>query len=92
MLELQGKEGPRRGGREGGVMITMAGPQCDVCGNYILLDKSINPFTVKGIDGKLHCHDKCKLAVETAFGQKSWELLPEGPLKVAFRENYKREK
>ena len=70
-------------------MLTMAGPKCDVCGTYILLDHSINPFTVKGIEQELHCHDKCKAAVESAFNQKSWKLLPEGPLKAVFRENYK---
>ena len=64
--------------------ITQHGPKCDVCGDYILLDKSINPFGVKGIDRELHCHDKCKDAVLAT--NKDWRELPVGPLRTAFEE------
>ena len=62
-------------------MITQHGPKCDVCGDYILLDKGINPFSVVGIERELHSHDKCKLRVEAAT---EWRQLPEGPLRQAF--------
>ncbi len=64
-------------------MITQHGPKCDVCGSYILVDKSINPFSVKGIERELHSHDKCKVKVETAT---EWEQLPDGPLRKCFEE------
>ena len=62
-------------------MITQHGPMCDVCGDYILLDKSINPFNCKGIKQTLLAHDKCKPKVEAAT---KWEQLPEGPLRRVF--------
>jgi len=64
--------------------ITQAGPKCDVCGDFILWDKSINPFSVKGINRELHSHDRCKDLVLATDGD--WEKLPEGPLRVAFIE------
>jgi len=67
-------------------VITSAGPRCDVCDGYILTDKSINPFFVKGIKETLHCHDECKQLVIDASG---WESLPEGRLKRAFAANEK---
>ncbi len=64
--------------------ITSSGPVCDVCGDYILLDKSTNQFTIRGIAQKLHCHDKCKVALKTAG--TDWKLLPEGPLRKVFED------
>ena len=65
--------------------ITQHGPRCDVCDDYILpgFSKSINPFSIQGIDRELHCHDKCKVKVEGAF---KWEDLPAGPLRTVFEE------
>lgn len=60
-------------------MITQAGPACDVCNEYILLDKSVNPFSIFGVGG-LHAHDKCKqliLALDTK-APMFWRNLPEG--------------
>jgi len=62
--------------------ITQAGPKCDVCGDFILWDKSINPFSVRGINRDLHSHDKCKCLVLAA--KADWEKLPRGPLRAAF--------
>lgn len=64
-------------------MITQSGPQCDVCGKFILLDRSINPFTIPGISGTLLAHDKCKVFVE---GKRDWRQLPDGPLRKVFEE------
>ena len=63
-------------------MITQHGPLCDVCGDYILLDTSINPFDVKGIDRVLHCHDECRETILEAGSD--WQQLPTGPLRSAF--------
>mgnify|MGYP001590614467 CR=1 FL=1 len=68
-------------------MITSSGVICDVCDGYILLDKSINPFSVKGIERELHCHDDCKIKVLEA--EKDWHKLPDGSLKKAFEEHEK---
>ena len=67
-------------------MILQAGPNCDVCGNYILtgINESINPFTVKGIADDLHACDKCVEVVKTAFSAKDHTLLPKGRLREAF--------
>jgi hypothetical protein len=64
-------------------MMTQAGPRCDICGEYILLDKSINPFTIQGIQGTLLSHDKCRHFVEE---NKDWTRLPPGPLRMVFEE------
>lgn len=64
--------------------ITSSGPRCDICGDYILLDKSMNPFRVPGYDGMLICHDKCRPLVEGQRGQKMYDALPDGPLKKLF--------
>lgn len=68
--------------------IQRAGPVCDVCGKYILLDKSVNPFSVTGFKNTLHCHDKCKEKIQSCG--KDWHLLPAGPLRNAFEENEQR--
>lgn len=65
-------------------MLTPHGPRCDVCGDYILFDTSINPFHVKGVDRDCHCHDKCKDSVRTAKG--NWKALPPGPLRRGFEQ------
>lgn len=67
-------------------MITQAGPHCDVCDKYILLDKSINPFSVPGIKSELHCHDACVDVVKAAFEKKDYVLLPDGRLRRALEE------
>jgi len=67
-------------------MITQHGPKCDVCGGYILFDKSINPFSLSGADRELHCHDACKRKVLAAMAAKDWTLLPDGPLRRAYQE------
>lgn len=59
--------------------MTMHGPSCDVCNEYILLDTSINPFSIFGVDG-LHCHDRCKDLI-LAMNTKTplfWRELPDG--------------
>lgn len=67
--------------------LTSSGPKCDVCGGFIILDKSINPFSVSGIGQTLHCHDRCKLEVMKAYLKSDWKILPEGPLKKAFQDH-----
>lgn len=67
-------------------MILEGGPHCDVCDHYILLDKSINPFSVPGIKQQLHCHDKCVEIVKEAFLKKDYTLLPEARLRRALEE------
>lgn len=67
-------------------MITSSGPRCDVCGDPMLLDKSMNWFTVPGISQKLSCHDNCKPKLEFAISKENWKLLPEGPLRRVFEE------
>lgn len=62
--------------------ITMAGPLCDVCGSYFLLDPEMFCFRVKGIEQELHCHPRCKPIVEAGV----WQDLPDGPLRKAFEE------
>lgn len=69
-------------------MITSHGAKCDVCGDYILFDNSINPFSVKGIDRECHCHDKCKELVLVANGD--WHALPNGPIRQAFEREVQR--
>lgn len=77
--------------------LTQHGPRCDVCGNYILLDRSLNPFTLNALKEngpdcrtpELHCHDRCKPAVLKLIGgragdQSVYMQLPDGPLKNAF--------
>jgi len=61
--------------------LTSSGPVCDVCGEYILLDRDMNWFKIAGFENDFSCHDKCKpllLAAET------WRDLPAGPLRNAF--------
>ena len=71
--------------------ITSSGLICDVCGEYILLDEA-QPFSVKGINGMLHCHvgrigDRvCLQELEDALEAGDWEKLPDGPLRKAFEE------
>jgi len=69
--------------------ITSSGARCDVCGNYILpidLDEMVNAFSMKGIQGTLHCHNKCKALLEDLQGQtERWKELPEGPIKELFQ-------
>jgi len=71
--------------------ITSSGPICDVCAKYILppFDDSVNPFEVGGIDQVLHCHDRCKAVVEEMSEKQDWRILPEGPLRRCYEENYK---
>lgn len=66
--------------------LTQCGPRCDVCGGFIIFDRSMNPFSVKGYDGELHAHDNCVEPTKAAFAAKDWKMLPDGPLKDAFRE------
>lgn len=60
--------------------ITSSGVMCDVCKEYILpgFSESVNPFSIKGIKGTLHCHDDCKPKVLNALKEKDWKLLSEG--------------
>jgi hypothetical protein len=62
-------------------MITTSGPICDVCGTYIIFDKSINPFKITGIESTLCCHDKCRTFIEDNL---DWRKLPNGPLRKTF--------
>lgn len=68
-------------------MITQSGPICDVCGLYIISGKSINPFSMQGIEGTLCCHDGCKPKVLAAMDAKRWQLLPSGPIRSLFEAN-----
>ena len=65
--------------------LTQCGPRCDVCGGFILIDVSMNPFRVKGCPDELHAHDKCVEPTKAAFAAKDWKMLPEGPLREAFQ-------
>ena len=71
--------------------VTSTGLRCDVCGDYFLpvLDDVYERFGVKGIDGELHCHPKCKQALIDCG--KDWTKLPSGPLRDAFEEAAKKE-
>lgn len=64
-------------------MITQHGPQCDVCGEYILPideDERVNPFSVSGItEAHLICHNACKEKLQAAG--RDWQKLPDGPLR-----------
>lgn len=65
-------------------MMLRAGPFCDVCGSYVLLD-TFDTFRVKGIDAMLICHSKgCRQAMVDAG--TDWTKLPPGPLRDAFAE------
>lgn len=66
-------------------MLTQCGPMCDVCGHYIL-SGDINPFSMKGIDGTLLCHDDCKVTFLKAKEAGSFRLLPDGPIRKAFED------
>ena len=72
-------------------MLTPSGPQCDVCGNYILPigEERVNHFTVPGIKSELMCDNKCKAKVIDATNAGDFMLLPDGPLKRIFIENSK---
>ena len=69
-------------------MITQHGPQCDVCGNYILPigDEQVNFFSIKQIQSSssLCCHNKCRQQLENLNGD--WRQLPSGPLRDAYEE------
>lgn len=72
------------GGRE--MTLTKAGPICDVCGKFILLD-NYDTFTQKGVNATLHCHvPDCKQAIIDADGD--WAKLPPGPLRDMFTERW----
>ena len=73
-------------------MITKSGVICDVCDKYILFDKSINPFSAKGIKETLHCHDGCKKIVSKTSEENNYKLLPEGRLRRCFEEAEKSRK
>jgi hypothetical protein len=64
--------------------LTAAGPRCDICGDYMLLDKSMNAFSVPGCNNELHCHDRCRPLVEGKHGRGMYDGLPDGPLKQLF--------
>ena len=64
--------------------LTQAGFRCDVCGHFILLDPEYENFSVKGVEGMLQCHIKCKQTLIDCG--KDWQKLPEGPLRKAFEE------
>jgi hypothetical protein len=68
-------------------MIRRSGPVCDVCDRHIIFDKSINPFTIPGIEGTLCCHDACKTYIEEMAVKQDWRILPEGALRRCFEEN-----
>lgn len=78
---------------KGDKMMTQAGPNCDVCGNYILplVNESINPFSVHGIAQELHACDKCVDTVKTAFDAKDWKSLPQGRLRQVFEDQEKKD-
>ncbi len=68
--------------------ITEAGAKCDVCGNYILDPQDhVNSFKLEGIERMLHCDDKCKEKLKKAAEKNDWKMLPEGPLRNAFKEH-----
>lgn len=66
--------------------VTSSGLRCDVCGNFILpiLDDVYERFGVKGIEGELQCHMRCKQTLIDCRGD--WKSLPGGPLRTAFAE------
>lgn len=67
-------------------MITSSGPLCDVCGDYILLDKSMEFFHIDGISTKMCCHLKCKKILVYAIESSDWRILPVGPLRKFFED------
>ena len=73
-------------------MITSSGPICDVCGNYILPidpEEMVHCFSIKGINEKLHCDNKCKILL-LEIGN-DWKKLPiKGRLIKAFEEYHNR--
>lgn len=64
--------------------LTKAGMMCDVCDHFILLDPEFENFSVKGVDGMLQCHLKCKQTLIDCG--KDWTKLPESRLRKAFEE------
>ena len=61
---------------------------CPVCGKgflaEILLGKSVPQIEIVGLEPSTHCvHDKCNKLLKKVQG-KSYELLPDGPLKAAY--------
>jgi len=70
-------------------MLTSSGPLCDICNNYILLDKNRVWFKITGIFNKLCCHEKCKPILQEAIEKDDWKLLPEGPLRKVFETQQK---
>lgn len=71
--------------------ITKAGARCDVCGNFILPireDEMVNPFTMSGIQGTLHCDNACKELLQSLTKNEDWVKLPEGPIRKLFEEQY----
>lgn len=72
--------------------ITMHGLACDVCNEYILLDKSGNPFSIFGV-GNLHAHDRCKRLILQLDTHKDffWRYLPEGRVRWLAEDIYKRD-
>ena len=64
-------------------MLTQAGPQCDICGEFILIG-NCNPFSMEGFKGTLVCHDKCKPFVVEAMKDNDYKVLPAGPLRNAY--------
>ena len=70
-------------------MITSSGAKCDVCGKWILPidpDELVHTFSVKGIDQKLHCDNKCKQKLIDCGND--WQELPDGPLKTVFQATF----
>jgi hypothetical protein len=62
--------------------------QCAVCGKSFAVEticgKSVQSFTVKGIDGVLFTHDACMETLKQCEGE-NW--VNPGPLRKAFEEH-----
>lgn len=65
-------------------MVTSSGLRCDVCGDYILLDREAPAFSMPGILEVLHCHTVCKPKIVAACEAKDWKMLPAGPIRDVF--------
>jgi hypothetical protein len=76
-------------------MITSSGVICDVDGQYILPlteDEQVHHFIAAGIKKELHCCSQCMELLTSLKGvENGWKQLPDGPLRKAYEEVYKKE-
>lgn len=72
-------------------MLTAHGPQCDVCGDFILgflPDDTMTAFALGGIEQELLAHTKgCIDKMRAASAANDVTLLPDGPIRKAYEKH-----